>query len=118
MSYAGNAVAVAAKLAKKGQVVKLRKIITGDYNTATSAVNTSYQEYARNGLVLDYNLQNSGQSGGLIKQGDKQLYMEAGVAPEIQDRVIIGTVNYGVANIKELSPGGLVIMYELQLRQG
>ena len=116
MSYAGNAVAVAAKLAKKGQVVKLRKIITGDYNTATGAVNTSYQEYARNGLVLDYG--SRAIDGTIIKQGDKQLYMEAGIIPEIQDRVIIGTVNYGVANIKELSPGGVVIMYELQLRQG
>ena len=119
MGYVQDAIDVAATLAEDGMKVILRRIVAGDHDPATSRVSTRNQDFTRSALVLDYGWAGSGrQAPEGVQQGDKQVYMEVGVVPMLKDRVIIGSINYGIQGIKELSPGGIPIMYELHLRQG
>lgn len=115
MSYATTATKAAATLQKKGQVVTLRKVSAGTYTAG--AVNVSTRDYSRFGVVFEMGSGTIHSGGALIQQGDKQLYLEAGVEPTMTDRVILANrKEYGIANIKELSPGGVPVMYELHLR--
>jgi len=40
-----------------------------------------------------------------------------GVVPVIGDRVVVGDVEYGVINVLSTSPGGIAVVYTLQLRR-
>lgn len=116
MNYTASAATAARLLAKYGQAVTLRQVVQGAYDPATGTTSQTVTDVQRNGAVFDYGT--GTVDGTLIQQGDKQLYMEPGVVPSMQHRVIVGGVEYGIVTIKEINPAGVPILYELQLRQG
>lgn len=71
----------------------------------------------RKGAVFDYPPGKTNGPGGLIVGGDKRLLLEAGaVSPSLDDRVIIGGVDYVIKGIQEINPAGTVVMYDMQIR--
>ena len=80
------------------------------------------------GLAFDYGLHASGAGtagGSLIAAGDRQLYLAAldvdSVAiaqPLKNDKAVpLDGVEYNVESVKVLSPAGIPVLYELQLRR-
>lgn len=118
MSYAQDAIEAAATLAEDGQVVTLRRVTPGTYDPATGAVSNTTSDVSRYGVVFDYSDGLSNMAGTIIQQGDKRLLMEAGTIPDMNDVVLVGGVQYGIAGIKEVNPAGTVVLYDIQLRLG
>lgn len=116
-NYASIAQIATAQLKNFGRAVTLRKIPAGTYAPATG-VNTSAAntDYSRNGVLSDFKGQVNGP-GGLVQQLDKKFLMEAGIVPAIEDRIIIGTDDYGIVGVMEINPAGVPLAYTLHLRK-
>ncbi len=112
-------------LVEFGQPVTLRRVTPGQIDPVEgSQTPDTVIEFPGTALLQDYNLIERGQSnrdGALIEQGDKKIILAAsGLSqrPELQDLLIDtnGRI-WLIANIKEKSPAGTPIIYELQGRR-
>jgi len=110
---------VAQALIEFGRAVTLRKIVPGAYNEAdgsTAAATTT--DHATTGLLLAYS--DRVVDGELIKQNDRRCILKVqglSVAPEINDRVVVGSDVYTVISFKTVEIGGVVVLYTLQVRR-
>lgn len=66
------------------------------------------------GVVVDYKTDQI--DGANILQGDKRVFIEASVLPEISDTVTISTKKYSIVGVREVSPSGINLLYELHVR--
>ncbi|AQT08918.1 hypothetical protein P2W50_00615 [Pseudomonas protegens] len=103
-----------------GQPVTIRDIKPGEYDPDTdSAGPDTIIEQTAQGILLDFTGLEF-QNNSLIKQGDKKLKIAAqGLewAPDLLNKVIIqGRTLSIVPPLKEISPAGTPILYELQVR--
>lgn len=115
-------------LTKYGRSVTLRQLAVGEggYDSATGEVTMPDSvDTTRNALVLDQpgtqisqRFGNNNQLNSLVQQGEKWLYMDAnGVAPALQDKVIIDEVEYTIQDVQETGPGGIPVLYMLMIRK-
>lgn len=108
-----------AMIAEFGQPVLLSKQPVSDYDPSdmgNAAPATPPQRVK--GILLDYSGYHF-QQGGLIQVGDLKLKVPAlGLEwpPELNTQVVVGDTTWTVVRVKEVSPGGLPILYELQVR--
>lgn len=122
MSFYGDIANLAREqLREFGQMITLRDVSEGgayDPNTSAPAAGTANADHKRLGLLLDWSEGLTEERGTAIRQGDKKLYMEAGIVPSMEDQIITadGTV-YGIVGISELNPAGTVLLYTLHLRR-
>ena len=114
--YTGLAATASRRLADIGQAITwLHDNNDGSFDPvkgATTAGTTT--AYSANGVLLDFNTMLI--DGDNILRTDKRFVMEAGDIPEVHDVVTVNSVNYTVVAVRETSPGGVVVLYELQLR--
>lgn len=113
-----------------GREVTLRQLSVGsaDYNPATGestpAGNDGTTDTTRFAVVLDQpgtqisqRFGNNKQANSLVQQSEKWLYMDAnGVAPALQDKLIIDAIEYTIEDVQVTAPGGVVILYMLMVR--
>ncbi len=68
-------------------------------------------------VFLDYNIRDV--DGTRILKGDQRVFLRGDVGIDVsdQDFVIDGTVKWEVKNVQPLNPGGVTLLYELQLGQ-
>lgn len=93
---------------------------TGEYNPATSTVETTVDEYEIKTLVFD--AKESTIPGGLIKTGDKQVFVKADNTIPKPDQatgqIIFEGFPYKIIHVKELNTAGTgAIMYEIFVRR-
>ena len=56
--------------------------------------------------------------GTLIMAGDRRVMVEAGpVAPSTAHKLRIGGEDYAIVAVRPLAPGGVALMYEVQVRR-
>lgn len=115
--YSDLAVDAAGLIEEFGQPMLLSRTVPGAYNptTGSSAVSVASVVTAT-GLAFDYEFKNVDNK--LIRQGDKQVYLSVSgldMAPTIDDNLAFGGASYTVKSVKELSPAGIVVMYELNV---
>ena len=104
-------------LAKFGQTVTLRKYEIGAYDPVTSTAAQVATDYSRVGAIFDFGGKQTLGPGGLIQVGDKQLLMDVnGAAPELEDHVIVGGVEYVLKGVGVIAPAGVPVVYDLHLR--
>lgn len=108
--------AVAERLIKRfGQVGALRRTVNDDDPFNPGQTTT---DYACTLAVLDYSKRDV--DGTLIRQTDQLVYVStAGLAlsPTPTDKLVIGGAVMTIVNVKPLSPAGLVVFYEVQVRK-
>ena len=118
--YDDMAVMALEMIAEFGQSVILREVIPGDYDpeTGQTAPDQTLEQVAH-GIMADF----SGlefQNNSLIKQGDKKLKLAAkGLewAPGLMSKVVVqGAIWAIVPPLKEITPAGTPLLYELQVR--
>lgn len=121
MDYDKLAATALRLLTKHGQDITLRSTVQGAYDPTTGTSSITITDTTRKGAVFDYNLVVYGNdliNNTLVQAGDKRLYLDAnGVAPSLTDQVIIGGVTWSVKNIKDLSPAGTVVLYDITIRR-
>ncbi|BAO62820.1 hypothetical protein PPC_3473 [Pseudomonas protegens Cab57] len=103
-----------------GQPVTIRDIKPGEYDPDTdSAGPDTIIEQTAQGILLDFTGLEF-QNNSLIKQGDKKLKVAAHWlvwAPDLLNKVIIQGRTWSIVPpLKEISPAGTPILYELQVR--
>jgi hypothetical protein len=101
---------------KSGQAVTVTHIVTGAYNPATGTVSST--STVQSGFAVELAYSHSEIDGTLILRGDKKLLLSISgmTAVSVDDTCTVGGVVYLIKNVKPLSPGGIVLLYELQLR--
>lgn len=121
----------AGKLIKKyGMALTLRKITKGAYAAETGTRQPdSYMDYPCFGVIEEYKAYMVANS--LVMRGDKKLILSANglsVIPEIGDQIIAPDGIWFIPDgdgsqvskfnpIETLAPGGITIMYTIQVRK-
>ena len=120
MSFYSNLAATAAQLlAKFGQPVTLRSVGAGAYDPATSGVLLGAAlptDVVRKGVLLDFARGTTTVRGNLVQAIDKQLLLESGVVPSLEDLVLVGGATFTIVSIGEVNPAGTPVLYDLHLR--
>lgn len=100
-----------ARFGQAGTIVRVTN--SGDAWSPTQ----SEESHAVTLVDLDYS--DVAVDGTLIKRTDRMVYVStAGVTitPGIADKITIGGVAHEVVTVKPLSPGGVVVLWEIQAR--
>jgi hypothetical protein len=118
--YDEMAVMALEMITEFGQPVTIRKTEPGEYDPETGGVSPGATiEQAAQGILLDFTGLEF-QNNSLIKQGDKKLKIAAqGLewVPDLLNKVIIQGRTWSIVPpLKEVSPAGTPILYELQVR--
>jgi hypothetical protein len=129
MDYNKIAARVLKSFTKYGQDIILRQYSVGggeyDPQTQTASVSGGTPtNTTRKGLVTDQPGTRIGPQYGtnakqntLIQDGEKWVYIDAiGPAPKIQDHVILGGIEYAVADVQVTGPAGIPVFYLVVLR--
>lgn len=103
-----------------GLPVTLRTVTPGGYDPETSETTPeTITEQVGQGILIDYTGQEF-QTNSLIQRGDKKLKLAAkGLtsAPSLLSKVIADGKTYSIVPpLKEISPAGTPLLYELQVR--
>lgn len=115
--YAKAAATALRLLEQFGQTVTRNASTAGTYDPATGASVVTDTSSSRTGVLLDYS--GKGEmyaNGNLVIQGDKKLLLDGSGTAEMTDSYVIGSTEYSVVSIKELNPGGTVVMFEIHAR--
>jgi hypothetical protein len=108
-------------LTEFGQALTITTSVVGEYDPATGTTSSSVTSHEGYGVLLDYGLHGSGSyntPGTLVQQGDKQLLLSPDLVtpPQMDDVVTFSQVNYTIKNIKAISPAGVPVLYDCNVR--
>lgn len=117
--YDEMAVVALDMITEFGQPVTLRDTNVGSYDpsTGTNAPDIVLEQVAKS-MLLEYKGYEF-QNATLIQQGDRKLKIPAvGLQwpPTLKTKAVIQGRTWSVVNVKEISPAGIPILYELQVR--
>ena len=115
--YITTARDAAALLAEFGAPVTLTRITPGVYDPATGTVVNSGATHVASGVKLDY--EQRAIDGTNILQGDQRVYLDPliATAPQAGDTLTIGTEVFTVVASRPLSPAGVVVLHDIQVRR-
>ncbi|MDR7109194.1 hypothetical protein [Pseudomonas frederiksbergensis] len=118
--YDEMAVMALEMITEFGQPMIIRGATAGEYDPDTGTASPGIvAEQTAQGILLDFTGQEF-QSNSLIKQGDKKLKIAAqGLdwVPGLLNKVIVQGRTWSIVPpLKEISPAGTPILYELQVR--
>ena len=114
--YAKTATTALRLLTKFGRDVVRRNYSVGVYDPATGANAVTYADTTWKGALLDFGAGKTLERGSLIQVGDKRLLLEAGATPQLEDHMIVGTVEYAIISVGEVNPAGTSVLFDLHLR--
>lgn len=120
--YAELAQTARELLQEFGQTVTLRKSTPGAYDVSTSSATLTEADTVGVGAVLPYkdSRRTIEREPGPVQTGMKRVLWRAtsgtGV-PAIGDFLIIGAETWSIVNADELSPAGVVVLYEIHVRK-
>lgn len=122
MNYAATAKTADRIIAKQGATASLTYAQTGAYNPTTGGVGTSAPATVDvRAVMFDY--AEILINGSTIMVGDKQVYISAvgvSIDPQITGDLMFPKVGgnlYKIIKVKPLSPAGIDVLYELQVRR-
>ncbi len=114
--YSSMAATVSRLLADKGQQMILRKRVETSSDPVTGQVIETTEDYVVLGALIG--VTDTIAVPDLIKQGDRRVLMEAGVAePTNADWLIIDGKTWSIINVEHINPAGTPVMYDLLVRQ-
>jgi hypothetical protein len=115
-SFYAQLTAVASRLLlDKGQPLTFtREVVTG-FDPATGNQTTTTETYTANGAHVDYKLTEYNDT--TILRTDSQVILEAaGYVPEVNDEVVIDTINRRVMRVEKIKPALTAVIFKLQVR--
>lgn len=119
--YSKTASRADQSLRRKGGIVVLRQVVTGEYDPELGTAPSTSTDYEGTGVKINYETQNI--DGTLILAGDQQLLLSPlqrnGApmpAPTAADLVLFGGDSYTVRAVETTAPVDVAVLYTLQLR--
>ncbi len=114
--YTGLAATASRLLTDKGQTLTFSRNTSTGFNPATGVDSITTSNYTGKGAGSSYNRREI--DGEIIQMNDVRLIIEAVTTPPlIGDSVTYNGTVYRVMDIKETSPAGIVVIYELKIRR-
>ncbi|NJB67500.1 hypothetical protein GGQ74_001140 [Desulfobaculum xiamenense] len=123
MDYAAEARSVEVDLREAGMPMTLRRLASAAYDPATGRTGATAVEQAGFGLFKSRDIQGSGETfidGSMVRQGDRFVLLGAHsvtTQPEPGDELVAGGTTYTVVNAKAVDPGGVPVLFKLQVRR-
>lgn len=97
-----------------GRVITV-ETTTGTFDPVLGVVNSAATtSFTANGVVVDYD--KSQIDGESVLKNDKRLLLDSDDAPSVNDVAVIGSIDYTIVSVRELNPGGTVVIYDCQIR--
>lgn len=117
MNYAKTATSVQRQIKKAGMSMTLTRIDPGVYDANTGTVSNAETTYTGFGLALNYSQRDI--DGTLIRQSDQRVYLDPLISatPQPGDTLTIGTEIFNVVASRPLSPAGVVVLHDVQIRR-
>lgn len=103
-------------IAEFGQSATLRRPVSG--GTAYNPTEGAPDDHVATIVVLEYDQREI--DGARVLATDKKVLLAKGslsVEPVASDKLVIGGAEHAIVDVRPLSPGGTVVMYELQVRR-
>lgn len=119
-----SAVALATRLInRKGASIKLRTVADGaptSPNKPWEVPSQSRRDFDWHAVFLDYSVKEI--DGTTVLQGDQHCFavpdnVSDAVEPTSKARIVRGTQVWTIVKVTPLNPGGVVIYYDIQVRQ-
>lgn len=108
-----------------GQTMTLVEVDQGTYNPDTGGHSgASTTNHSVTGVILEYSARAGGNrlaDGSLIEETDRKVLISPKgmtVVPQAgRHRLTVGSDTYEIVRVKQLSPAGTNVLYELQVRK-
>lgn len=113
-NYPATAATATRLLQRFGAAATVKRVSGSAYDPDTGTMTPTYTSLPSTAAVFDYAQKYI--DGTLILQGDKQAYCAPGVAPVQGDQFDWQGVTYTVIAVKPVSPAGVPVLFEAQLR--
>lgn len=121
IDYAKTAARADASLRRKGGIVVLRQVVTGEYDPGLGTAPSTTTDFEGTGVKINYEAENI--DGTLIQAGDQQLLLSPlqrnGApmpTPTAADLVLFGGATYTVKAVESTAPVDVAVLNTLQLR--
>lgn len=121
VDYAKTAARADVSLRRKGGIVVLRQVMTGEYDPGLGAAPIITTDYEGTGVKINYEAENI--DGTLIQAGDQKLLLSPlqrnGAPmpkPTAADLVLFGGASYTVKAVETTAPVDVAVLHTLQLR--
>jgi hypothetical protein len=116
-NYAAKQTLTDRLLTKFGQTVILRTRTTGTYNTTTGSSGVTTSDTNVTAAILSYDKKFI--DGQNIKAEDLQAFVtpKASTAPKQGDSMVVQGTVYRILAVSIVSPAGVPVLYECQLRK-
>ena len=119
--YTKTAARADQSLRRKGGIVVLRQVVTGEYDPGLGAAPSTSRDYEGTAVKIAYEAENI--DGTLIQAGDQKLLLsplqrngQAMPAPTAADLVLFGGASYTVKSVETTAPVDVAVLHTLQLR--
>lgn len=118
MSYDYSRLIATAKrmLAKFAQDMTLQAVSTTGYDPSTGGTSGSQISETKPGVIFPYKNGITAMHESLILAGDQQVFILLDAEPKPTDKLQVGSRQYSIVNVKAIEPGGVTVLYELQVR--
>lgn len=118
MSYDYSRLIATAKrlLAKFGQDMTLQAVTAPGYDPSTGGTSGTPSSETKPGVIFPYKNGLTAIEGSLILAGDQQVFIQLDRAPMPANKLAVGSKVYTVIAVKAIEPGGVAVLYELQVR--
>lgn len=113
-NYAATAATALGLLTRFGAAATLKRQTAGSYNPATGAATVTSTSLATTAVVFAY--PQKVVDGTLVKEGDQQAYLASSPVPAQGDVLTWQGVDYTVVAAKAVSPAGVAVLHECQIR--
>lgn len=118
MSYDYSRLVATAKrlLEKFAQDMTLQAASTPGYDPSTGGTSGSQISETKPGVIFPYKNGITAMQESLILTGDQQVFILLDNPPKPTDKLQVGSRQYSIVNVKAIEPGGVTVLYELQVR--
>ncbi|KAF1045609.1 hypothetical protein [Xylophilus sp.] len=113
-SYATMAATASRLLKRFGAKASISRIVDGSYDPATGNNPGGTQVFPTVAAIIDY--EDRLVDGTMILRGDLRALMDPRVQPIQGDRLTWKGKSFAVISVKAVSPAGLVVLYDAQVR--
>lgn len=113
-NYSKTAATALSLLQRFGAAATVHRTGTATYDPATGTMSPAETDHATTAAVFAY--QQKYIDGTLIKEGDQQAYCAPGVEVKQGDAMTWQGKRYTVVSVKPVSPAGVPVLYEAQIR--
>lgn len=119
--YTKTAARADQSLRRKGGIVVLRQVVTGEYDPGLGTAPSTTTDYVGTGVKINYEAENI--DGTLILAGDQKLLLSPlqrnGLPmpqPTAADLVLFGGASFTVKAVETTAPVDVAVLHTLQLR--